>query len=249
MKRVFAPVVLLLAVLIFFGCSEQTRTLTDQERVSNLQAQLDALKAKIKAKKPPEVVSMLEFGVQTLVESHIVDYVPKVGDPYIDFALPGPFGEKVKISEKLKKGPVVLVWYRGGWCPFCNLQLHAYQDFLPDFKRYGAELVAVSPEKPGYALSTKEKIGLDFDVLSDVGNVIAKEYGLVYTIPSKVARLMEKTFHLSYYNGDDSNELPLAVTFIIDTDGIIKYAFVTPDFRKRAEPSEVVSVLRELNRS
>lgn len=218
MKRYFIPF-LLLGALSFFGCSEQTKILSDQERVSNLQNQLDALKAKIKAKQPPEIASMVEIGVQTLVESHIVDKVPAVGDSYIDFALPGPFGEKVAISEKLKKGPVVLVWYRGGWCPFCNLQLHAYQDFLPDFKRYGAQLVAVSPEKPGYALSTKEKIGLEFDVLSDVGNTIAKEYGLVYTLPPRIARLMENKFHLSVYNGDDSNELPLAVTFIIDTDG------------------------------
>ena len=122
----------------------------------------------------------------------------------------------------LKKGPVVLTWYRGNWWPYCNLQLHDYQKILTKIHQAGAELVAVSPTTPDNSLNMAQKNALKFFVLSDAGNETAKKYGI------------------------DSLELPLAVTYVVGTDGIIRYAFLSADYRKRAETSVVLQEVQRI---
>ena len=118
---------------------------------------------------------------------------------------------------------MVLTWYRGGWCPYCNLTLHQLQVELPEFEANGAHLIALTPELPDKSLSTSEKHNLKFEVLSDIGNEIAKEYGIVYKLTNDVANAYNKSFGIEEYNGDGSNELPLAATYIIDEYGKIVY--------------------------
>ena len=174
--------------------------------------------------------------------------MPEAGDAAPDFSLPDAVGNTVSLYELLRDGPVILAWYRGSWCPFCNLQLHAYQQALDEIHAAGAQLLAVSPELPDSTLTWKEKNELDFVVLSDVGNEVARRYGVVFRIPERIAGSYGKGGYvdLTEINGDDSLELPLAVTYVIGTDGVVEYAFLDTDWRKRAETSDVVDVVTRL---
>ena len=126
--------------------------------------------------------------------------------------------------------------------------MHDYQKILKQVHEAGAEIVAVSPTTPDNSLSMAEKHELGFKVLSDVGNKVAREYGVVYKLPANIRNLYEQggMIDLAKYNGDDSMELPLAVTYVIDTDGIVKYAYLDTDYRKRAETAEVLAAVRKI---
>lgn len=123
--------------------------------------------------------------------------------------------------------------------------MHDYQKILKNIHDAGAELVAVSPVTPDNSLDMAQKNALEFNVLSDVGNRVAREYGIVYKLPQRIRGFYQEggLIDLTKYNGDDSMELPLAVTYIIDTDGVIKYAYVDADYRKRAETADVLEEL------
>jgi len=127
------------------------------------------------------------------------------------------------------------------------MTLHKLQEELPDFKATGANLLALTPELPDKSISTKEKHQLEFEVLSDLGNKIAHEYGIVFKLIPDVADIYQKGFDMHGHNGDESDELPLAATYIIDENGVIQYAFLDAEYRNRAEPSEILAVLRQLN--
>jgi peroxiredoxin len=126
------------------------------------------------------------------------------------------------------------------------LNLHYLQEELPNIKAEGASLLALTPELPDESISTSEKHHLEFEVLSDVHNKVAKEYGVVFKLTDDVAKIYNEKFGLNEHNGDTSNELPLAVTYIIDTDGTIAYAFLDFDYRNRAEPSEITAFLKTM---
>lgn len=117
---------------------------------------------------------------------------------------------------------------------------------LPNFEAYGATLIALTPELPDKSLSTIEKNELKFEVLSDLGNEVAKEYGTVFKLTDDVAEIYNNAFDMNAYNGDDSNELPLAATYIINPKGRIVYAFLDTDYRNRAEPSEITKNLKKM---
>lgn len=197
------------------------------------------------AKAPQEKIDVYENGVEAVATSGILEAALKVGDAAPDFTLTNALGTEVGLYETLKNGPVVLTWYRGGWCPYCNITLHYLQEMLPDFKAAGAQMMALTPELPDKSLDTKEKHSLEFEVLSDVDNAIAKEYGIVFKLTPEVAKYYEG-FGLADYNGNDSDELPLAATYVIAQDGTIQYAFLDADYRNRAEPSEVLAVVKGL---
>ena len=136
-------------------------------------------------------------------------------------------------------------FYRGGWCPYCNLELRALQAALPEFEAAGATLVAISPQTPDETLSTTEKNELGFSVLSDVGSHTSRRYGLVFTLQDD-ARDLYRSFgnDLTRINGTDSWELPVPATYVIAPNGIVTLAVVDPDYRHRAEPADVVAAVR-----
>lgn len=215
----------------------------------SLKTKLDAKSAEFSHKAPAELMAAYEQGIRDVADSGVLASALKVGDHAPDFELPDARGGTMSLKTMLAKGPVVLTWYRGGWCPYCNLQLQAYQEALQEMEGVGGQLVAISPQTPEYSLSTAEKDELSFAVVSDAGNKVAKMYGVAYKLPDKIGTSLEQGVGLSKRNGDTSMELPLAVTYVIATDGTIKYAYVDADYRKRAEPEEIVSALRAIHDS
>lgn len=181
--------------------------------------------------------------------SGVLDRALKVNDSAPDFTLPDAFGHEVSLKTLLKAGPVVISFYRGEWCPFCNLELRALQEALPRINNLGASLIAISPEKPDGGLIVTEKNKLTFLVLSDFKNVVARQFGIVFRVGDKVQDLSRIVFKndLALRNGEDSYELPVPATFVIDAHGVIRFAHVEADYMTgRAEPEEVVASLEAI---
>ena len=169
----------------------------------------------------------------------------RVGDRAPGFRLPDARGGDVALDDLLARGPVVLVFYRGAWCPYCNLQLAAFQSAVADIRAAGAELLAVSPQTPDQSLTVAERHALEFPVLSDVGTAVARDYGLVFTqSEASTAASRQLGIELADFNGDDSNTLPAASTFVIGEEGVIRFASVSGDYRWRVGPEEVLAALR-----
>lgn len=211
-----------------------------------LQATLDNAKNAWEDKAPEQIKEIYAEGIADVTRQNIIAEAKKNDDVAPDFILTNATGEQVQLSEYLKKGPVVLTWYRGGWCPYCNMTLHYLQEQLPNIQLRGANLLALTPELPDKSMSTAEKHQLQFEVLSDVGNTVAKEYGIVFKLTDDVADSYQKGFDLHGYNGDESDELPLAATYVIGQDGRIVYAFLDAEYRNRAEAEPILKALDSL---
>ncbi len=209
----------------------------------SLREQIEAYQAELAGRVSPDALERTKARRAHLVESGIAKKSLKVGDSAPDFTLPDAYGQPVSLSDLLAHGPVVLAFYRGDWCPYCNLTLRAYQRILPEISAAQATLVAVSPQNPDHTLLTVENKELTYPVLSDVGNRVARLYRLVWSVPedqrSTSARLPE-------YNGDDSWELPIPGTFVISSDGRIELASVDADWTHRLEPQVIVETLGQL---
>lgn len=252
-QTIMKPKYLLFSACIIFMIScknspqEISKTSEMQDKSEKpLESVLNERKVNFEIKASSEKKKIYAEGLQDVVENKIVENALQVGDVAIDFTLANASGGQVSLYDQLKNGPVILMWYRGGWCPYCNLTLQHMQNSLPEFKKYGAELLALTPELPDSSISTKEKKDLQFEVLSDINNGVAEAYKVVFKLTDDVADSYEKSFGLSAYNGNDKGELPLAATYIIGKDKVIKYAFLDSDYRNRAEPKDLVEVLKEL---
>jgi len=170
------------------------------------------------------------------------------GDIAPDFILPNVNGSSVRLYSELERGPVVLVFYRGGWCPFCNIHLRGFQQLLTDFKTAGAQVVAISPQLPDQSLTTQEKNELAFPVLSDVGLNTARAFGIAFELPKALLDLYAD-FDISLENSngvEGARELPMPATFVIRADRIIAYAHVDDDYTRRSEPLEVLNLVHQL---
>lgn len=189
-------------------------------------------------------VQKFKNAIDELKNSGITKTALKVVDKVTDFELNNALGKPVKLSVFLQNGPVILTWYRGGWCPYCNIQLRHLQSHLSQIKELGATLVALSPELPDKSLNTKEKNELEFEVLTDYNNEVARKFGIVFTLNNELVDIYNG--RLEAFNGVGTNELPIPATYVIDKDYIIKYAFVDPNHRQRAEPADILSILKTL---
>jgi len=172
----------------------------------------------------------------------------KVGEKAPDFTLPNATDNRVNLAMLLTKGPVVITFYRGSWCPYCNLQLRALQSRLSDIHELGAELVAISPEVPDNSLSQEERNILPFPVLSDQDAIIASLYGIAWEVPDLILSHMKKdrNLQLSNINNGNGSILPLPATFIVNTTGNVVWKYVDVDYRMRAEPEDIVTELKRL---
>jgi peroxiredoxin len=211
----------------------------------SLEQELADFNAKFEESAPSGAAAFLNSKIEELTAAFPFDRVPKPGDLVPEFSLPGANGEPVSLLETLAGGPVVLSFYRGTWCPYCNIQLAAYEQALPAIAEAGGCLIAISPQLPDGSLSMTEKNNLTFDVLSDAGNAVARKFGLVYKLPDDLkAAYSSFGVDLVAVNGDDSWELPIPATFVIGSNGRIRLVHAETDYRKRLAPEVIVEALR-----
>ena len=170
-----------------------------------------------------------------------------VGDRAPDFVLPDVDGGEVRLSDVLQGGPVVLTFYRGAWCPYCNTSLRGFQAELGEVMDAGGYLIAVSPQAELGSEEMATTNALSFPVLSDVGNRVSRAYGLVFQVDEETkAQYQAVGIDLPAVNGVDAWELPVPATYVIGTDGVIRSAFVEADYTQRADPRDVIDALRQL---
>lgn len=172
----------------------------------------------------------------------------KVGDKAPDFTLPNAKGASISLNKLLNKGPVVVTFYRGDWCPYCNLQLRALQAKLNQIHELGANLVAISPQVPDGSLTESEISKMEFIVLSDQNANVASKYGVAWEVPEFLMEHMriDRGLDLETINNGNANILPIPGTFIIGQDGDVKWNYVNVDYRTRSEPDEIIEALKKL---
>jgi len=196
---------------------------------------------------PENDLTTVTQNFEKLLASSIAANAVNLGDTAPDFSLPDIKGQTLNLNETLEQGPVVLNFYRGGWCPLCSLELQALQQQLPEIRSLGATLIGISPETPDNSLTTAGKHGLDFEVVSDIGNKTARDYGLVFTLYEEMRPLYLKWgLDVPAFNGDTSWELPVPATYLIDSGGVVRAAHVDKDYTRRMEPEKILDALKEL---
>ncbi|MFM0117771.1 peroxiredoxin-like family protein [Paraburkholderia sp. RL18-101-BIB-B] len=216
----------------------------------SLQAKLDAFKADFKGGKapyfaPPEIHPIMERATAALVASGQAERALKAGDAAPEFILNDPDGKPVSSTELLKRGALVISFYRGVWCPYCNLELTALEEALPSFKAEGANLVAISPQNAVNSRKSVRTNKLSFPILSDTHNDVAAAFGIRFALPDYLVELYKNVKNdLPAFNGDTSWTLPMPARYVIGQDGTILYAEVNPDYTHRPEPQDMLPVLR-----
>ncbi len=196
---------------------------------------------------PEERRSVLQDFRQKLVQSGVAEQALKTGDLAPAFALPNAVGKSVSSEELLRKGPLVVSFYRGAWCSYCNLELHALQVALARIHELGAELVAISPNFPDNSMTSIEKHSLTYEVLTDAQNRVARQYNLVITLSEEVKNVYNQNgLDIPAHNGDDSWQLPIPATYVIASSGEIVFSFVTADHSQRAETADILAALESL---
>ncbi|MEI7516120.1 MAG: peroxiredoxin-like family protein [Betaproteobacteria bacterium] len=213
----------------------------------SLASQLAIYKAGFIGRAPVPRVAMMEAATAQLKSSGIESLALKVGDRAPSLSMRDAMGERVNVDRLLEQGPVVAIFYRGGWCPYCNLALRAWQARLAELNSLGATLVAISPQTPDNSLSTREKNELAFPVLSDSDFAAAHGFGIAFTLPHELVDLYSSVGNnLPELNGNGQWVLPVPATFVIDKSGVIQFAHVEADYRERAEPSDVLTAIRKI---
>ncbi len=215
--------------------------------MASLKAAIDEYNAKKQQQVPAEILAVMDSSTQALKASGIEDRALRAGDVMPDFTLPNQHGQVRSLSEYVAESPVVLNIYRGGWCPYCNMEMKALHDALPEIEARGVRLIGMAPEMPDKALATAERAGLAIDILSDTGNRVAERLGLVFDLPQELRPIYEKFgLDIPAYNGDQSFKLPVPATYIIDQKQRIVFDFVNADYTQRMEPAEIVATLDQL---
>lgn len=213
---------------------------------NTLSEQLEDFRAGWLKRVPAERRTIMEGHIAKLMDGGFGKLAKQVGDLAPEIILPDANGKAFNISTLLAKGPVVVTFYRGGWCPYCNLELKAYQAILPQILAAGASMVAISPEKPDDSITTAEKNALTFTVLSDVGQKVGKAFGLVYSFTDELKSVYQEIgIDIADKNGAPNDwSLPLSATYVIGSDGVISFADTGVDYRRRTEPLDVLNVLQ-----
>lgn len=215
----------------------------------SLKNDIDEFKSTFLPQIPGQLRNTMDKAQQALKDSRIAERALAAGNDAVDFTLPNARGEQVSSEALRQQGPIVVSFYRGGWCPYCSLELKALQSVNAEIEALGARLVAISPQVPDESLSTAEKNRLEFEVLSDVDSKVADQYGLTFSLAEDL-RPVYKNWgaDVAVVNDDPDCKLPLPATYVISQDGKIVHSFVEEDYTERLEPDEILDSLRNLRR-
>lgn len=215
--------------------------------MSRLIDEIKKYKEAFKQKAPLEVQEMMLDATKKLEDASISKNALTVGSIAKEIKLPNALGSKVSLFDTLEENDFVVVsFYRGSWCAYCNLELKALQGINEELKQLGAKLIAVSPQSPDASMSTKEKNELEFEVLSDNSNLIAKEYGLVFSLAEEIRPIyLSFGIDLPATNKEDSYEIPMPATYVINKNKEIIFSFIDEDYTKRCEPQDILEAIRK----
>ena len=199
----------------------------------------------------PNQLRVMRDTIRSLVQRGAGDQALRAGAEAPDFILLSADGAPLRLYDQLKSGPVVLVFFRGGWCPFCETYLRGLQRELLFSQELGAQLIAVSPQLPDGSLQTGVDHALDFPLVTDAGLKTAHQYGLVYEVPPALLRVYHQIgIQLDVLNGEaGDNQLPLAATFVVNPDRSIAHAEINEDYTRRYDPVEILATLARLDQS
>ncbi|KQO48765.1 peroxiredoxin [Frigoribacterium sp. Leaf415] len=193
----------------------------------------------------PDFTKVFDDEQSALREAGVPDDAVKPGDTVVEATLLTPQGTEVSLAETVGEGPAVLVFYRGAWCPYCNLTLKTYQaELLPRLRERGVALVAISPQTPEGSEASVTNGSLEFPVLSDPGNVLSGALG-IRTEPSADARAVHTRlgFDVADSNADGTGDIPFPTVLVVDHDGVVVFADVHTDYTTRTEVDEIVAAL------
>jgi peroxiredoxin len=215
----------------------------------SLQDRLDAFKADFEdTKAPPEAVAAFHRATAELIASGQAERTLKAGDRAPAFTLPDADGVAVSSTDLLARGPLVLTFYRGVWCPYCNLDLQAIEAAANDIRGFGAALLAISPQTPANSRRSHRENKLSFPILSDHAGMVANTFGLRFRLPDYLIAIYKQFgVDLAVHNGEPSWTLPMPSRYVVGRDGVIAYAEVNPDYTRRPDPAELLPVLRRLS--
>lgn len=213
----------------------------------SLRRELQELERAARAKRSADAQRTVDALLEELRQVRLAKMCLQAGETAPDFELPDANGRMVSLEDALRKGPVVIAFYRGGWCPYCSLALRALQRALPEIRAAGASLLAISPQTNPGAHETRDRLDIQFPLLTDRGNRVARLFGLTFEVPDELKKLYRRVdIDLGRINGVAEWELPIPATYVIGADGDVKHAFIEVDFTERAEPSEIVAAVRRL---
>lgn len=235
--------------LLLCACLMQTVFAENKTAESYQQLRDNMMKEKAQSNQPSKFSTedrqLMQDSMKQLMRDHPSPGL-EIGQKAHDFTLKNAFGKPVSLYQELNKGPVILVFYRGAWCPFCNLHLHVLEQHIPDFKQYHASLIAVTPQKPDVSASQIEKKKYTFEVLSDLNDDVMKQYKLYYELPEDLVTLYKsKGLDVEQYNGKGRVALPVPGTFVIARDGTIIGVHAEHDYKERMEPSAILEILEK----
>lgn len=213
----------------------------------SLANRLKQAKREWRSRLTPELADALETLTNRLSASHLTAEGLKAHDAIPEFALPNSEGQIVSSRELLERGPLVLNYFRGDWCPYCVLELQALQDALPQIEKLGATLVAITPDTGAALASAKRRNRLSYQVLSDADNGTALRFGLVFRLPEAIQKpFLEMGIDLPNRHGNNAWFLPIPATYVVDRTGIIRHAEVNPDYTRRMEPTAIIELLQDI---
>ena len=210
--------------------------------VNILEKKLSERRESAKNRISPEILSKMLEATQSLKNSELEKEAFNIGDKIEDMILLNNLGDKVSIMDVLGKQPAIISFYRGTWCPYCNLELSTYNELLKDKNKI--KMIAISPERPESSINVEN---LNFEVLSDIDNKFAKKLNLTFDITETIENIYDGfRINLEKSQGKKSRILPIPATYIVDSSGIIVYAYIDADYTKRAEPKDVIDKYLEL---
>jgi peroxiredoxin len=212
-----------------------------------LKQEIDAFVADAADRMPPQLIADIGRSIEQVRDSGLVQRALGEGDLAPPFVLPNARGRPVALKDHLRRGPVIVTFYRGVWCPYCTLELRAYQRLLPQIRAAGGDVIAISPQTPDNSERTASSNVIGFEVLSDHGNEVAAEFGIAYPTPDAVRRTTAMFgVDIDAINGVANSELPVSATYVIDSDRRIALASIDVDFRVRLEPADALAALTAL---